>query len=220
MAKICVISANLGGFEKTVYHEEQELPDGIDEIKFRCITDAEYPPRLRSMTPRLQARIVKTFGWQFEPDFDYYLWIDSSCRLSRENSVKWFFDKLGDNDIAVFKHPRRNTIQEEADYLRERLVLEKEGRKQKYVLPRYENEDIDGQLTEVDPMQGLYASTVFICRNNSKIRHALKDWWYHISRWHSIDQLSLPFVLFENNCAVNVIQDNYLKCDYIEAVRK
>lgn len=217
--QVLVLSANMGGFEKPVNHEEQLLPEGIDRIDFRCVTDETFPPRSKSMTPRLQARIVKCFGWQMFPDYDYYLWIDSSCRLAREDSVQWFMEKVN-GDIAVFKHPRRNTVQEEADFLKERIILEKEGRKQQYILPRYENEDIDGQLLGVDPKQELYASTAFIYRNNSKMRHALKDWWYHISRWHSIDQLSLPFVLFENNCQTNVIADNYLKCKYLEPMRK
>jgi hypothetical protein len=218
--KLCVMSANLGEFEKDVSHEVQELPDGIEEIRYRTFTDADYLPRKNSMTPRLQARIVKTHMWQFEPGFDYYLWIDSSCSLSREGSVKWFMEQLGAADIAVFKHPHRNTIQEEADYLKERLKLESEGKKRKYILPRYENEDIDGQLKVVDPQQELYASTAFIINNGHYIKSAMEDWWYNISRYHSIDQLSLPHVLTNTGVKIKVIQENYLKCQYIKAVRK
>lgn len=214
MAKVLIYSANLGGFDNSSDHVEQVLPEGIESIKYHRFTDDDYPPRA-SMSPRLQARIIKMFGWQFEPDFDYYLWVDSSCKLAKENSLKWFMEQLGEADMAVFKHPHRDTIQQEADYLKHRLEINCP-----YITPRYKNEDIDGQLKEVDPQQELYASTAFIFRNNSKTRHAMKDWWYHTSRYHSIDQLSLPFVLFENNVKVSVIPDNYLKCEYLEYVRK
>lgn len=195
---VVVISACFG---------ELDTPDS----NIMCITDKRFPLRDKSMTPRLQARIVKTHMWQFANP-DIFIWVDSSCRIKDK---QWFIDKLGNAEMAVFKHPHRKTVQGEADYLKYRLAIGCP-----YITPRYENEDIDGQLSEVDPTQQLYATTAFICRNTDRVRKALKDWWYHISRYHSIDQLSLPFVLRDHEIDVNVIQDNYLKCAGLEYVRK
>lgn len=197
--KVAVVSANFGNFDKP-----------IDDGRV-TITEREFPLRDKSMTPRLQARIVKTHMWDFVPGYDYYLWVDSSCRLQKDG-VQWFLDRLGDADIAVFKHPHRNTVQEEADYLKHRLEIGCP-----YITPRYENEDIDGQLAAVNPKLPLYASTAFICRESLAVRHALQDWWYYISRYHSIDQLGLPYVI--RNLKVNIIPDNYLKCEALEYVR-
>lgn len=197
--RCAVASANFGGFEKP-----------IDDGRI-TITEKEFPIRDKSMTPRLQARIVKTHMWQFVPGYDYYLWIDSSCRLK---SKQWFLEQLGDTDMAVFKHPHRDTIKEEADYLKERLHIGCS-----YITPRYEHEDIDGQLLAVDPNEMLFASTAFIYRDSPKIRQAMKDWWYHISRYHSIDQLSLSEVLLDNECNVSVITENYENCEGVEYVR-
>lgn len=191
------LSANFGEFENA--------PED-DRV---VITEKEFPLRDKSMTPRLQARIVKTHMWQFLPGLDYYLWVDSSCRLKNKG---WFLNKLGDADIAVFKHPHRNTVGEEAKYLQHRLDIECP-----YITPRYENEDIYGQMQEVNPMQGLYASTAFIFKDSPEVRAAMKHWWYMISRYHSIDQLSLPWCI--KNLKVNVISDNYENCDGIEYVR-
>jgi len=215
--KIAVISANMGGFDQPVDAVEQELPQGAKLSTVR-ITDKEFPPRKKSMTPRLQARIVKMHTWQFAPGHDYYLWVDSSCRLARPDSVKWFLEQLGDNDIAVFKHNRRNTIKKEADYLKERLELETSGKKQPYVLPRYENELIDEQLAEVNPNGELYASTAFIFKDSPAVRAAMKEWWYQTSRYHSIDQLSFTHAI--SKLKVKVIHQDYLKCEYLEYVRK
>lgn len=197
--RVAIVSANFGAFDKP-----------IDDGRI-TITEQQYPARSKSMTPRLQARIVKTHMWEFVPGYDYYLWVDSSCRLQKDG-VQWFLDKLGDAGIAVFKHPHRNTVQEEADYLKKRLDMGCT-----YITPRYENEDIDGQLAVVDPDGPLYASTAFICRNTPAVQRAMKEWWYHISRFHSIDQLSLPWVI--KGLKVNIIPDNYLKCEALEFVR-
>ena len=75
--KIAVITANLGNFDPNVDYAEQSL--AYDFYKF---TDENFPPRFNSMTPRLQARIVKMFGWQMVPPHDLYIWVDSSCILS------------------------------------------------------------------------------------------------------------------------------------------
>jgi hypothetical protein len=205
--KICVVTANMGSFDRIGADADQSIP--YDRV---VITDKDYPPRLRSMSARLQARIVKTHMWEFAPGYDYYLWIDGSCRLSTPESIEWFINELGEADIAVFKHPHRSTVQEEADYLRKRLAMGCP-----YITPRYENEDIEGQLAAVNTADQLYASTAFICKDSVEIKAAMKEWWYHISRYHSIDQLALPHVL--RQLKVKVIPDNYLKVRYLEYVR-
>jgi hypothetical protein len=214
--KLLIYTANLGNFDKRQENEEQELPTGIDQIEYWRCTDADFPPRFNAMTPRLQARIVKCFGWQMKPDFDFYLWVDSSCRLPNKHCADWFMEQLGEwefsKEMAVFKHNKRDTIQQEADYLKHRLAI-----KCPYVTPRYENEDIDGQLAEVDPNARLYASTAFIYRNTSQVQDALKEWWYHIARFHSIDQLSLPFCI--KDVPHNVIEEDYLDVPYLEYMR-
>lgn len=207
--KIAVITANLGGFENKVV---DNYPQSIKHDFFR-VTDKEFPPRTASMSPRLQARIVKMFGWQMFPGYDVYIWHDSSVHLSHPQSIEWLLHQLGQRQIAVLKHPTRKTIQEEADYLKERLA-----KNCPYITPRYKNELIDEQLAEVNPKDPLYASTVFIYKPLAQ--ELLKEWWYHTSRYHSIDQLSLPWVLKKSGFGYKVIDENYLKSPYIKYVRK
>jgi hypothetical protein len=219
MPKLLIYTANLGNFDKTQHNEEQELPDGIDQIDYWRCTDEDFPPRSQAMTPRLQARIVKMTGWQMKPGYDYYLWVDSSCRLPRADSAKWFLKQLGDADMAVFKHNKRLSVQDEANYLIERLELEKEGRKDPYVLSRYENERIDDQLAVVNPQAQLYATTALIYRDNTPVRDLTAIWWMHTSLYHSIDQLSLPTAIEHSGASVKRIDQDYLKCKYLEYTR-
>jgi len=207
--KILVLSASLGGFDKPQDHVKQSV-----DCDFFQFTDENFPPRSKSMTPRLQARIPKMMSWNMKPGYDVYLWVDSSCRLAHKDSVKWFLEKLSTSDIAVFKHPHRETVQEEADYLKHRLEI-----KCPYITPRYEDERIDDQLAVVDPGAGLFASTAFIYHDNIRSRDALTIWWLNTSLYHSIDQLSLPHAISVSGAQCNVIQENYLKCKYLEYTR-
>lgn len=217
--KLLIFTANLGSFDKIQRNEDQTVPENIHQIDYWRCTDTDFPPRFNSMTPRLQARIVKMTAWQMKPGYDYYLWVDSSCRLPRGDSAKWFLEQLGDADIAVFRHNKRKTVQDEADYLKQRLEDEKEGRKKPYVLPRYENERLDDQLKVVDPTAQLFASTAFIMKNDTPARDAMVIWWTHTSLYHSIDQLSLPHAIISSGAKMNVIDADYLKTPYLEYTR-
>lgn len=211
---IAVISTAMGGFDKKQNHVKQSVP--ADYVHFN---DENFPLRVNSMGPRLQARIPKMFAWQMVPDYDYYLWVDSSCRLSHEDSIKWFREQLGDKDIVVFKHPHRSTVQEEADYLRERLALEASGKKQKYILPRYEFERLDDQMAVVEPNDPLFATTALMYKNDTPTRDLMAIWWLHTSLYHTNEQLSLATALRHSGATHNVIPDNYLNIKYLEYVR-
>lgn len=207
--KIAVITANLGDFERKIV---ENVPQTVPHDFFR-VTDDEFPPRFASMSPRLQARIVKMFGWQMFPGYDLYIWHDGSVYLSHPQSIEWLVRQIDQYQIAVLKHPTRSTVQEEADYLKHRLSINCP-----YITPRYENELIDEQLMEVNPEDPLYASTVFVYKPFAT--PILKEWWYHTSRYHSIDQLSLPYVLKTSGMSYKVMDENYLKSPYIKYARK
>jgi hypothetical protein len=209
---VAVITANLGGFDPNGIYCEQSLP--YDFYKF-----TNFPPRYNAMTPRLQARIVKIFGWQMVPPHDFYIWVDASCIMSHRDSIKWFLKNCEGVDMAFFKHPERNTIREEADFLKTRLK-----RRDKYIVTRYKNELIDEQLAAINTDksfkdQNLFASTAFVYKNNPKVQNIMFHWWYHTSRYHIIDQLSLPYILFTQRCKVRIISDNYLKIPYLKHIR-
>lgn len=215
--KVLVVSANLGNFDSVQDHVPQEST--LFDIDYHLFTDQNFPPRFLSMTPRLQARIPKMTAWQMIPGYDFYLWIDASCRLSDPKSVEWFLQQLIGVDIAVFKHPQRNTVGQEADYIKERIELEFNGKKEHYLLPRYENERLEDQMAVVNPEAKLYASTAFIYKNDTPARDLLSIWWMHTSLYHSIDQLSLPAAIERSGAKVNVIDEDYSNTLWIEYVR-
>ena len=213
--KPVVLTANLGNFENTVEYVKQSI-----DYDFHRFTDENFPPRHCSMTPRLQARIPKMFGWQMIKGHEYYIWLDSSCVFADEDSISWLLRQCKNNvDMAVFKHPNRNSIQEEADYLKLRLK-----NKCTYITSRYENELINEQLEIIKDDKKyvdnqLFASTCIVYKNNEKVQNMMKEWWFFSSRYHSIDQLSFPYVIWKAELDIKIIQDSYLKTPYLQYVR-
>jgi hypothetical protein len=212
---IAVLSANTGNFDKRQEHVPQTVE--YDQYVF---TDENFPPRLCTLTPRMQARLTKMFSWQMVPDHDYYIWIDSSCIFALPESVEWFVEQCKDVDLVVFKHPNRYTAQQEADYLDYRLSIGCP-----YITPRYKNELTKDQMDVIKADtaytdNSLIASTVMVYKKNPKVMAMFKEWWYHTSRYHSDEQLSLPYVIWKTGCTIKTLPDKYTKIKYLKYVRK
>jgi hypothetical protein len=217
--KIAILTANLNNFDTQVDPVAQDLPKYVSKIEFYRFTDENFPP-ITGLTPRFQYRIPKLFGWQMFPGYHVYLWLDSSMSLMRPDSVGWFLGKLGKADIALFKHPWRNTIRQETDLIEEKLQQNKT-----YITTRYKNGLHKEQLAECLKDPGfkdtvLYTSTAFMYRNNKKVQAAMKLWWYYQSRYFTCDQIALPYVLFKKKIKIQMIPENQYHIKYLTQVSK
>lgn len=208
--KVAILSCILGSFDVPVNPVEQNI-----SVAFHRFTDWDFPP-ITGLTPRLQYRMPKLFGWEMYPGFEYYIWLDGSVSLIRPDSAQWLLDQLGDNDMAVFKHPWRSSIREEADHIEEYLQKGNE-----YITTRYKNGLHKEQLALIQGDKSytdnhLYASTAFVYRNTPKVKEVLDYWWFLQSRYYTCDQLAFTYALSTLN--VSVIQDSPFKSEYIKLV--
>ena len=154
------------------------------------------------------------------PGYEYYIWYDDSLEISSDKVTEWFMSKLGDADAIFLRHPKRKTVKEEWEYIKQ---LESENNY--YITPRYKGEYGDEEIAEIYADKNytdnlLIASTTFMCRNNERVRAMMKEWWYHTSRYHIVDQLGLPYSIYKSGCKVNIIDDNYLHLEHLPHVRK
>lgn len=221
--KIAILTANLGNFDTPVDPVKQEVPGRFVEIKFHRFTDNNFPP-IVGLTPRLQYRIPKMFGWEMFPDYDYYLWLDGGMSLQRSDCIKWYLDQIGDNDILLFRHPWRGTIKAEVDHIEEKLQ-----QNHPYISSRYKNGlhkemydiIVHSVHTEEHPDYEddiLYASTAFLYKNTKKVRAMLMDWWFYQSRYFTCDQVALPYVVKKHDLSVTVIKESLFKIGYLSLV--
>ena len=213
----CMISANLGNYDPDVPWPAQIVPPGVT-LEIRRLTDANFPPRPKAMTSRLQVGIPKMFGWQMFPGHDVYIWIDASRGVIPE-TLSWFLDKLDHwhaAEMVVFKHPHRDTVREEYEFVKAKLA-----KGSKYLTGRYKDEWLDEQFAAVSGKElPLYASTAFAYRPTPKVQAALTAWWYHKTRYLLHDQLAFPHVLWQAGVVRGVLLADVYRCKYLPFVRK
>ena len=207
---IAVISAELGGFDEQRNHPLQSI-----DADYFYFNDKNFPLR-KSMTPRLQAKIPKMFGWQLKPGYEYYMWLDGNIVFDKFDALEYFYDQIQGYDIVVLHHHRRNTIKWEARYL-ERAINENS----RYIMARYDNEFWQEQLAEIQADKDykddfMLIGGVFMYKNNEKVRQAMKEWWYQVSRYSIQDQISLPYVLRKAGLKIKILDHDYTKWDYIK----
>lgn len=212
--RVAILTAVLGNFDTLV---EPIAQSSEHEIVFHRFSDQNFPP-IAGLTPRLQYRIPKMFGWQMFPGYDVYLWLDGTFSFDKSNCVEWFLAHLGDADMALFKHPWRNTMKEETDHIEEYL-----RKNDKYLTPRYANglhkeQYADCMLDKAFVDDKLYTSTAFIYRDTEAVRDALRLWWLHTSRYFTVDQIALPYAV--KDLRVNMIMENQYKTPYLSFVSK
>jgi len=214
--KICILSANLGSFDKVVDPVAQETEH---EVVFHRFTDDNFPP-ITGLTPRFQYRLPKLFGWEMMAGFDLYIWLDGSMSFTRPDCVEWFVAQLGSADAAFFKHPQRQTMREEVEHLEEHL---KKGKP--YITARYKNGLHKEMLNQAIADKGfadieLYTSTAFIYRGNDRARKMMLDWWHWQSRYYTCDQVALPYAIYQSGAIVRKINVDQYKTPFLSLVSK
>lgn len=212
--KISILQCVLGNFDKPVDPVKQKTEH---EVVFHRFTDKEFPP-ITGLTPRLQYRIPKLFGWQMFPGYDYYIWLDGSMTFKRDDCVEWFIEQIGDNDLAFFKHPVRRNMRQEVEHIEQKL---KEN--SKYIVPRYKNglhrEQLNEALNGGYKDNKLFASTVFMYKNNDRVKEYMNYWWLFQSRYYTVDQLAQTYCTSKvKGLKVKTINENLFKIGYTSLV--
>ena len=134
------------------------------------------------INPRYEARMYKTLFHHFIDD-EYSIWVDGNVFL--KHPEEWYYELLGDNDIAVLENGFLPTIEAEA-----RLCLK---------MGKGEPEKIQEQLKVYQFEQVAHAQTgMLIRRNTPKLRQLSEEWWAHICRYSVRDQISFPYVFRGN----------------------
>lgn len=214
MVLCAVIQASLGGIDSPVIHVSQSVP-----YNYHLFTDQNFPPRSKAMTPRLQAKIPKMFGWQLAPDYETYLWLDGNLQLSHPDSLKYYLDQLADNDIVVLRHPGRPNIRQEVRYTRKGI-----NQQSMYILSRYPGELlaelydlIEKDKEYIDDL--LVIGGIFLYRDTPKVREMLKEWFYYQTRYILQDQISFAYVLKKSGIKFKVLDDPYDNTPYLKHIK-
>jgi hypothetical protein len=184
-----------------------------ESCDFICFTDSKIPPRVgawriihvrpnRDVHPRLRAKRFKLLSHKIFPNgrlaaryapfsirrrADLSIWIDASLQIKCSTFVKDMRDKLDDGDWAMFVHPERDCIYDEANI--SAAMVKYQG------LPIFQQ--VEAYRSIVPPHGGLYACGVIVRQEpaRERIKRANELWWDENLKWTYQDQLSLPYVL-------------------------
>lgn len=155
-----------------------------------------YPGKPSSEIIRRPNILLSKF-WKVFPEYfsdiadenNITLWIDGSITIKEDVSISNLMDDmLGDSDMALFKHPIRNCIFDEAH---ECMLVKNDD-------PHIINNQIRKYIEDRMPKQhGLNECTIILRRNNDKTKAFNQMWWNEIINGSTRDQISFNYVAWK-----------------------
>ena len=148
---------------------------------------------------RRNSRIHKMLIHQYV-DTEYSIWIDGNIVLlkSPEELIKTY---LKDHDIAVFKHPTRDCLYDEA------IECAKKGLDDPEVIieqvKKYEDEGYAKH-------KGLAECSVILRRHTPKVEAFNNAWWSEYCKHSKRDQISFMYALDKVGLRVNLINEHFI----------
>ena len=176
---------------------------GRDKLRSDIKVFKEYQ---KFLAPVMNAKIYKILPWLWL-DCDISIWVDGNIfpLVDKERLID---DFLGDADMALFKHPERDCVYDEAPACK----------------GLYENQDyhqrIDEQVGAYKLLKhkgiGMAECNFIIRRHNNKVKKFCCEWWAHICRFSERDQLSYPVI--PKDLKINYIKGNIRNHPYFKYV--
>ena len=197
-AKIVIYTAIFGKFDKL------RKPKIIDKnIKYVCFTDRKIkcrPWEIKIVKPefsnfRKNNRKYKILSHRYFGDFQYSIYLDGHFIIKKD--LKKYIGKwLGDNDIAVLEHPKKNCLYKEAEAC---IKGNKDNMEliQKQI-SKYKNEGYPEN-------NGLTANGFIIRKHTQKIEEFNEMWWNEVKNYSARDQLSFCYVIYKLNMKYSLI---------------
>ena len=148
---------------------------------------------------RRNSRIHKILIHEYH-DSEYSIWIDGNIKLlvSPEEIIERY---LKDHDIAVFQHPNRDCIYDEA------IVCAERGLEKKDELV---DQCVNYNLRGYAPHKGLAECGIIMRRHTPEVRALNNEWWAQYTRYSKRDQISFMYAVDAVGIRVNLIKGFFL----------
>lgn len=201
--EVTVFTAIFGDYDTLKLQPEQTI-----NCRFVCFTDN---PDLRierwaekqwevivtdknpDLHPRMKAKRHRLHPYEY---FDgLVMYMDGTARLKRWDSVEFFTNQLKSSDLLCFRHPERDGIVKEMEF----ICNWDENRWKKYKwLPL--REQVQSYINNWFPDNiGLSAAWLLIHRKSDKLIDFLEKWYQENVKWTYQDQLSLEPMIYKHN---------------------
>jgi hypothetical protein len=184
------------------YTDDPELRSRWWQVKL-------VPPDLRA-TPRLQAKRYKVLTHELFPYAEQSLWVDSTFSLAVD--PRYLVDaSLKNTDVALFSHPWRDCIYDEA------AACFADG----LDLPERIHGQMERYRAEAYPARnGLAACGILLRRHTPAIAELNRTWWAEIVRHSVRDQLSFDYVCWRLGVRYRTLAGDYYHNAYFRYRRQ
>jgi len=183
------------------------------KITIASYNDDNYSSRHLAMHPRLKGKIPKMLEWKFV-DADWYVWIDDSFTVITDTLAEDILKVAGKNKLCLFRHPDRNTIKEEFEFMQKKL-----SNKNLYLHSRYDGEPIKEQVLHYLGNRSFKDKNLFsmgFFAYHKSLKPLMLDWFLENITWSIQDQISFPYVLQKYKVKYSLFEGTFLGNPYIQ----
>lgn len=179
--KITIYSANVGAID-----HPQKVCKQTRFHKYNCFT---YP--IHGYDNRKSSKFYKTLALTHELQTDIAIWLDHRVDVISEEFVEMVVERLKSTHFIVAKHPERQTLAEEYQYIFDNID-------KPYLYDRYANEPFADEMEAYkDSLDAELVNPRFFAADMRKkmVRKLMCDWWIEILRYTVFDQTQLTYLL-------------------------
>ena len=175
-----------------------------------CLADRDLEPtggwkirKIGSMDPdpRRASRHPKMMPHKYFPNTEFTIYLDANVQLLR-SPTDVIKDLLRGKNMALFPHPERSCIYQEAKKCLEYKKADPDQVSEQ--LKFYREQDFPTEF-------GLTACWVIVRRNTAKVQQFGEAWWALYSRFSRRDQLSFDFIRWQTGMKYSAIPGNLFK---------
>lgn len=215
--KVLVTSACFGSMLKSRWIDQLESENL--EITFNRISEPSHITRRNAMHPRLRGKMPKMLAWEDHPNYDYYIWMDSSFSMESPRSIEWIVNQCTGFDACFFKHSERTSIREELSFMEGLMAKGNDYLKQRYdgesMREQVEHYCSDSDYTDDRLFEcGLFIYSKSLVKNRKT--NLMKEWFYQNCLWSIQDQLSLPYVMSKFKVKYKTFDTTIFKNQYFK----
>lgn len=179
MSKVAIISANIGSIDLPHPIPEQDTPFDYhlykdDDLAF---LPPEWDSRKKSKYPKMQAH-------KLLPDYDVYIWMDASVKVTSPQFIFNALALLEGKDMVLTTHPQRQSVKEEFEFMLKRMRAGDE-----YLNSRFTEKEIQLQSDWFYPeVLPLFSAGISVRYNNIKTNVMMDEWWELTLQYGNYDQ--------------------------------
>lgn len=182
-------SQERGSADFVAFTDEPEVPEPWER----------RPAYDRFTDPRRNSRIQKIMPHLYL-DCDYSVYLDANVSLLVPPEAL-VAEHLADHDVAVYRHPTRDCLYQEALECAKRGLDDPE-----VIIEQARAYEVSGWAKN----RGLAECGVIIRRHTTRVERFNEAWWAHFSRYSRRDQLSFMVAAERSGVRVKLIDDYFV----------